>query len=263
MSATPYDRIQSNLKILIQGLGRDSYDDVATGYKALYEIGPSALTEIEAKISEADLSTVKYPYQITFIGTLASLVHDIDETRSRAFLSEILQRGCDPAFAQRLKSILRFKTSDYVKYQIKALDIFESKRLSHNSKIRSKMTDRIDHVPSNDLQGIDRIYVIDQQDHQDYLGKYTPIFAVVTLVWMNFLSERNPISWLVRLGVEHTFYHEIGHHVHKHSGGQVPKQEREANRYAARLLKRSHPRAMLAFIPLSKALRPLCRKFGY
>ena len=36
-------------------------------------------------------------------------------------------------------------------------------------------------------------------------------------------------------------YHEIGHHVHRHTFGQDPDQEREADQYAANILKKSHP----------------------
>lgn len=41
--------------------------------------------------------------------------------------------------------------------------------------------------------------------------------------------------------IERALYHEIGHHVHRHSFGEIPEQEQEADAYARRLMKIGHP----------------------
>jgi hypothetical protein len=36
-------------------------------------------------------------------------------------------------------------------------------------------------------------------------------------------------------------YHEIGHHIHRHTFGEDPDQEREADKYVGRIFAKIHP----------------------
>ena len=56
--------------------------------------------------------------------------------------------------------------------------------------------------------------------------------------WDMKTSPYHPFSYFLLLKREHTFYHEIGHHVNNHTFGQDPDQEIEANSYAAKLLRK-------------------------
>jgi hypothetical protein len=55
-------------------------------------------------------------------------------------------------------------------------------------------------------------------------------------VWDNPYSKLNPLSWLNSFIIESTLYHEIGHHVHRHTFGQDPDQEKEANDYSDKIM---------------------------
>ena len=53
-----------------------------------------------------------------------------------------------------------------------------------------------------------------------------------------------PNSFLFRLlllSIEHSFYQEIGHHVFRHTFGQYPIQEKEADSYASIIMSKAHP----------------------
>ena len=97
-----------------------------------------------------------------------------------------------------------------------------------------------ENIPPENLNEVDRIYII-SRDKQDYAGNYMPIFFSINLIWYAPSSRYNPIFWLLILLHERTFYHEIGHHVSRHTFGQDPNQEKEANRYASMLMAKRHP----------------------
>jgi hypothetical protein len=78
-------------------------------------------------------------------------------------------------------------------------------------------------------------------DGRDKAGSYMPILFTIDLVWCNPFSRHDPFSWILLQKIERTLYHEIGHHVHRHSIGQIPEQEQEADAYARRLMKIGHP----------------------
>jgi hypothetical protein len=60
--------------------------------------------------------------------------------------------------------------------------------------------------------------------------------------------------------MEGTLYHKIGHHVHKHTFGQDPEQEKEANAYAARMMKRAHPTLSMILRPFARFFVRYCRR---
>src|SRR5207237_8547309 len=71
-------------------------------------------------------------------------------------------------------------------------------------------------------------------------GTYTPYLHKVTLAWD--VPDEAFVSRFLLLFTEATLYHEVGHHVCRHDFGQDPVQEREADEYASRLLKKAHHR---------------------
>ncbi len=95
-------------------------------------------------------------------------------------------------------------------------------------------------LPTNDLSGIHRIYVVRPVDVKA-AGTYTPVLFKITLVWENHFREGSLLFRLLSIFTEKVLYHEVGHHVHRHAFGQIPGQEKEADRYAAKILRREHP----------------------
>jgi hypothetical protein len=90
-------------------------------------------------------------------------------------------------------------------------------------------------VPDEDLEAIERIYILRKEDIAAW-GNYAPILYCINLAWDNPCSRWNPISWIDKFNMELTLYHEIGHHVHRHTFGQDPEQEDAADKYAKRIM---------------------------
>ena len=47
------------------------------------------------------------------------------------------------------------------------------------------------------------------------------------------------MAWLNNFIIENTLYHEVGHHVHRHTFGQDAEQEKQADEYSDRLMANS------------------------
>jgi hypothetical protein len=93
-------------------------------------------------------------------------------------------------------------------------------------------------VPVEDLTEIERIYILRRED-LTALGDYTPVLCRINLVWDNPSPRWSPMSHVNNFIIERNLYHEIGHHAHRHTFGQDPEQEEEAERYADRIMARS------------------------
>ena len=96
-------------------------------------------------------------------------------------------------------------------------------------------------MPAEDLVGIDRIYIIRSGDIKAAVN-YTPVLYKINLVWENAHPEgsvkfRGPAFY-----TEKVLYHEIGHYVHRHTWGQIPKQEKETEIYAMKIILDKSPK---------------------
>lgn len=232
-------QIDVHLKTLIRGLSQENVHERYEGYKSLYEIGLLAIPQIREALLKSKWEKVKYPGEIRYVSGLFSLLHDISEGESEKVERKIIDNGCDSIITQTIKSIRNFTVADYHTYYVKGIKIFEHKGIQKRS-VRGHLENWLKNVPDEDLREVERLYVV-VDDGRDSLGSYTPILFNIKLVWDITFSHLNPLSWVLLLNVEHTLYHEVGHHKHRHTFGQQPEQEKEANAYARNLIRKSHP----------------------
>ena len=109
-------------------------------------------------------------------------------------------------------------------------------------------------MPQDDLVKIERMYII-PKTNQDYRGTYTPILCNIMVEWDVNDSFYNPLAYIFLFMIAKTLYHEIGHHVHDHTFGQIEEQEIEADQYAYKLLEVSYPVFMM-FLNMVTRLLP-------
>lgn len=114
-----------------------------------------------------------------------------------------------------------------------------------------------------DILTVTRVDVIAKRPGMDFLRKYNILFDGIVLVWPN--GTPNPSGkWLRKMGVEATFYHEVGHHAYQHTeGGQVLIQEEEAKAYEHAMFINARP---VLFWILNIMIGPfyrLARRFRY
>lgn len=253
----PNSQISSNLRTLIVGLAQGETADSYEAYKALYKIGPPAIQQIQEAVLQSNWSKVKYREHIYYICGLISLLHDIDEAESKKLTAMIKNNGCDPSVARALDSICRFTLKDYKQYNIHEVNIYEHKDLITKQNVQQKIEKWLKNIPERDLRCIERIFVLREGDIKA-LGTYTPYLYRINVVWSNPCSKWNPISWLNSFIIEHTLYHEIGHHIYRHKFGQISEQEDEAEKYADMIFAEHSPRMVCK---VGRTLAKLRRKF--
>jgi hypothetical protein len=226
---------------LIKGITMHNFKEQMRWHKVLYQIGKPALPKICSKVMSFNSPGLSQHLKLLYISGLMKLIHDIDEQEAQKVTQQLLLQGCDKVIANRLKSINAFTLNQYTRYKIKGISIFEAHGLISPHPVRSVLEKWFQRVPEQDVKKIDRLYVVPYR-MQDYSGSYTPIYYIIELVWYKIhLSRPNLFSRMLLLYQEHTFYHEIGHHVYHHTFGQDPDQEREANQYAAKIMATSYP----------------------
>jgi hypothetical protein len=234
------DDLAAAIKTLQRGLAHDSPETIYGGYRELYRAGQAAIPYITRALSQSDWNTVTRHEEIRLLNGLMALLRDIDEAESDHVIGQLLDGGCSPAVAACLRSISRFRAADYRIYDVRGTRIFESREIETQQNVAGHIQTWLTGVPSEHLDGIERIYVITRKPSQDFSGKYMPILGTIEIVWPLPILGGRWLSPLLLLEKERTLYHEIGHHAHRHSFGHDPEQEREARRYAGRLMLKRH-----------------------
>lgn len=233
-------KVDKTLNNLLRGLAHGSGETIYQNHRDLFEAGNSALPAIEKQLMSYQWNETKVGIEITMLTGLLGLIHDIDEKRANEVGAEIREKGCSKIVDGRIDSILKFTLDEFEIFKIRNIDIYLSKKLSDTKRRRVKMAKWLSTVPEGDLNQIERLYLIPEQN-ADYRGTYMPILCSIMVEWDNTTSWFNPLSYFFLLKIEKTLYHEIGHHVHRHSFGQDPEQEKEADQYAAKIMVKNHP----------------------
>ncbi|WP_321397509.1 hypothetical protein [Emcibacter sp.] len=219
---------------------QDAFKQVCEAHRNLYYMGDKVIPYIEEKLLSRSWEEVGYSTDLGLLNAMLGLVHDIDEDRSRAISKKIQQRGCSVPVRRRMDQLLSFTVKDYFQYVASGMNVFQEKRLARPDYVRRKIENWMSFVPAEDLSGIERLYIIACQDN-DRSGSYMPILQNIVVEWGVQSSRWNPLSVVERFFVKKTLYHEVGHHAHRHTFGQDPDQEKEADKYAVKLLLKCHP----------------------
>ncbi len=244
-------KIRAEIKKLLGAVAHSNFPEAMKAHKVLYKTDSSAIPYIEESLFKLDFSKGALRHSkagMLYVTSLVNLIHDIDEDESRKVTRKLIQQGCNTTIAQRLETINSFTLDDYFQYEIKGVSIFEYKKIKSKYEIRPNLEKWFGNVPDDDLKEIERIYIVDQTKEQDYAGYFMSIFFYIKLVWYASQEEHYPIwlkflLWLSLINMELTFYHEVGHHVHRHTRNKKLKQEREdeADRYARRRFLSNRP----------------------
>jgi hypothetical protein len=230
--------VESALRALTRGALQGNLKDRYIGHRSLCKIGRPAISRIRDALQQTSWSKIKYSNQIRHLAALISVLRDIDETEAGKMANKIKQGGCDPAVTSILDSICSFTVEDYFQYEAAGIRVFEHKQLAVKQPVRPRLEKWLRNVPKEDLAEIERIYIVRRGD-VDALGTYTPFLCNINLVWDNPYSRFDPVSFFDLFNIESILYHEIGHHINRHTFGQDEDQEKEADDYSDYLMRRS------------------------
>lgn len=227
------------------------YTTAYKGYKALYQFGDQALPILKALAETTDWSNRKYKELSRYVTGLLSLIHDIDEDEANSVYKRLVSDGIPNHIKVQLKSVCAFSLKRYKHYIARDIDVYEHNGIRAKCKIQTYIEKWLYNLPTNDLSGIHRIYIVRPEDIKAS-GTYTPVLFKITLVWSNNFREGSFLFNFFSIYREKVLYHEVGHHVHRHTFGQIPDQEKEADRYASKILRREHPKMYWLAKVLSK-----------
>lgn len=216
------------------------YPTAYKGYKALYQIGVPALPILKDLMENSDWSNKKYKELSRYVTGIFSLIRDIDEEKANSIYQTLISNGIPNHIDVQLKSVCSFSLKEYNHYTVRKIDVYEHKDIKPKCRIQKYIEKWLSNLPTNDLSGIHRIYIV-RPDDIKAAGTYTPVLFKITLVWSNSFRERSFLFKFLSIHDEKVLYHEVGHHIHRHTFGQIPDQEREADKYAAKILRREHP----------------------
>jgi hypothetical protein len=230
--------ISRSLRTFIRGLTQDDVAETYEGYRALFRAGAQAVPQVREAVLKSNWAGLKYQNEILYVSGLVNLIHDIDESEARRITDRLKNGGCDSAVARVLDSICTYTLADYTQYNVRGVEIFEHHKLATKQNVRARLERWLENVPAEDLQDIERIYILRGADLKS-LGSYRPILNRINLVWDNPSPGWSPMAWLNNFIIENTLYHEVGHHVHRHTFGQDAEQEKQADEYSDRLMANS------------------------
>lgn len=226
--------IERDIRSLKRGLMSDDLKITLPAYRSLYEAGSAVLPTLDHELYQIDLRKDQPKEALRLFTGLAALQRDIDETASDRFIDQCLSQPCTPIFAAGMHALRRQSQVNFRRSRFGAIDVYESSEVNEGYRATEKVAGWLQDLPVEDVSGIDRIYILASWENSESLGSYMPIVAVITVVWQqHFPASSRLASWL-DFTHRWVLFHEIGHHTHRHTFGQDPEQEREADLYSNR-----------------------------
>jgi len=232
--------IEKYIQDFSRGLVHNNRTIALEGYRALYQTGDAAIPHIKKLIFRFDWEKPTSGESTRFFVGFISLLQDINAVEANQVITQVVDNGCPDHIKIQLRSISQFSISNFKQYSLSNTNIYESKKLDASFRIGYWIGKWIKNIPEKDLKEISRIYIV-EPDALSSLGTYTPVLCKVAISWEMPESKFNLFQKVCLFFIEHTFYHEIGHHFHRHTFGQDSQQEKEADAYSFKILFRTHP----------------------
>jgi hypothetical protein len=230
-------------------------------YRALYRIGPSVIPAIRDVAVRATWPDTCRHEEVRYIAGLVCLVHDLDEQASRGLVEELARRGCGRVVERVLRVVTTPTITDYKASTCRSVRLFVHRDLPAEFEAESRVPRWLRNVPEADLEDVEMLFVT-PYGPDDRAGDYMPSLCSIRVIWRNLGVRAPGMAALSALDAERTLYHEIGHHVHGHGFGQIPQQEKEADRYAAACFRRSHPFLSGVVGPLVRPIATLASRLA-
>ncbi|MHB8791276.1 MAG: hypothetical protein ACYDBT_15515 [Desulfobulbaceae bacterium] len=236
------NEIRTSIKTLSRGLMHADYSVAFRGYKSLYEQGIHAIPPLRDIILGIDWSNSKYKELARYVAGVFSLIHDIDESEANRICSTVATNGCPQYIQSLFQSTCSFSTEHFLRYKVCGVEIFEHGKIQKKCEIKKHIEHWLKSIPAGDLSEISRLYIVPREEiDTNAAGTYTPGLFKIVLLWDNNFKENSLPFKMLSLLTEQTLYHEIGHHMHRHTFHQhTADKEKEADGYASKIMRENH-----------------------
>lgn len=221
---------------------QSNYSIAFEGYKGLYAYGQEVIPVLRELLLSIDWSKSKYKELSKYLAGIFSLIHDIDETQADSIQKALNENGCPKHIIALINSKKGFSTKNYTKYKSNGVEVFEHNRIKKKCDIRKYIDAWLKNIPDKDLNEISRLYIVSHKDVEGgNAGTYTPGLFKIALGWDNPYKENTFLFKISALMTEKVLYHEIGHHAYRHNSSQhTSDKEKEADRYAYKIMRQNH-----------------------
>jgi hypothetical protein len=236
MSSTRRPQIEN----LLRGISTGHVETVRDAWKGLLDQGETAIPAIKAKLATSVWKENPRGPLAEYFGVLLSLLDELDSQVFKREIDRLLKSNLHPMHRKTVE-ILSRRHSDMPTAHIgSGIPVFVSSDITNPSVVIRNL-ERWSQTKGLALDGVTRVDVIARHPQLGYLGSYNLFFSGIVLTWPAG-QIRGIHLWWRRFRAEFTFYHEVGHHFHRHiEGGQVAKQEKEADDYARSMMRKSRP----------------------
>ncbi|WP_295315212.1 hypothetical protein [Roseobacter sp.] len=225
---------------LLRGISTNHVDTVRSAWGELLSAKAPATGQVIAKLASPVWEEPPRGPSGPFFGVLLALLDTLDPAAFETTVGRLRKRRLSPLHRRTLEVVAQRVGETPDCYIGDGTPVYISKDIAAPAIVQANLI-RWSGTRGLALDGVTRIDVIGRAAHLDYLGLYNMFFSGIVLTWP-VRPQRGLRLWFEKLSAEFTFYHEIGHHVSGHSeGGQVAQQEKEADDYARRLMRRSRP----------------------
>ena len=245
---------------LLRGISTDHVETVRDAWRELLNSKEASIPAVRSKLASPAWKDNPRGPLAKYLAVLLSVLSELDHEAFKDEIDRLRKTKLHPQ-NMRIVELLSRRVAERPLISIGLeIPVFVSREIADPS-IVVKNLQKWAKTPTLDLSDVTRVDVIAAHPELDYLGLYNLYFSGIILTWppKRMWGFR---LWFNRLSADFTFYHEVGHHACGHTeGGQVADQEKEANDYAFRAMRKSRPvltaSARMVLLPLMRAIARL------
>ena len=225
---------------LLQGVSTDDTVIRRDAWRRLVDAGPEAVPHVRAKLDSAAWGERPKGPSHLYLGVLLSLLHELDVSAFRAEIGRLRSVRLHDRYLRIVDFMAKMRDAPPVLHLADGTPVFVAEEVEDRGRIAGYVA-RWGRTPGVELGDVSRIDVIGWSGDMEYVGLYRICESAIVLTWPARRARGVP-RWWRRIEAEHTFYHEVGHHVCGHlESGQAPEQEREADDFARWTMYAAHP----------------------
>ncbi|WP_170516832.1 hypothetical protein [Ruegeria atlantica] len=247
---------EDNINRLLRGISTDHVETVRDAWRALMADQEKSVPQVQRKLASCAWTSNPPGPLPKYLGVLLALLSEIDLEVFRQEITRLGKGKLHPVHRRTLDLMAKRLEDTPSTFLTETIPVFIADDVADPLRVTRNLQ-RWSKTKGLSLKDVTRIDVIVERPELDYLGSYNLFFSGIILTAPTTRPKGLDL-WLQTSEGEFTFYHEVGHHFHKHiEGGQIEEQEQEADDCARTMMRSSQP--VLTFVGrcLGWLLRPL------
>ncbi len=252
--------VTAQINNLLRGVNFSNVETVRDAWRELLDQGKAASPLVREKLRNPAWEKKPQQSLTDYFTIMLSLLCELDPDAGEQEIKRLNGRKLHPAYRNIAKSFLQRLQDRPATHIGPGVPVYIAPDIEDRDVVVANL-ERWSQTPQLELKGVTRIDIIARQPDFEYRGKYNLYFSGIILTWPQERVESWRL-WALGLRAERTFYHEVGHHACGHmERGQVEEQEEEANDYARKMMRRSHPVLSRSLRAVRFIIKPLLRYF--